>query len=301
MLFGSDLESPRILATLFWSATTLLIFLETEALFDRRTAYLAAALFAISRGFVLLDAVANTEAFMLLPSMASLYAFTRGLEPTSPKWLFVAGFGMGVAILTKQIAIFELAALSFVLCVHHIQARSYRDLCVAMLNMAAGSILIAAIVLLPFLATGSFGDFYYANVTYNAIYSGQVGLSSQLHNLYLGSRLFLFAAAPLFAATCVALIAFTKTRTRSEVLVTSWLVASAIGVAAGGRYFPHYYVQLLPVMAMMSACAITRIKWHGLGKNLLFAAAVPLVLFAVASNAPSYMKLTRKLDTWPSQ
>jgi hypothetical protein len=30
-------------------------------------------------------------------------------------------------------------------------------------------------------------------------------------------------------------------------------VASAIGVAAGGRFYPHYYIQLLPALALLSA------------------------------------------------
>ena len=32
-----------------------------------------------------------------------------------------------------------------------------------------------------------------------------------------------------------------------------WLAVSAIGVAAGGRFYPHYYIQLIPPLAVLAA------------------------------------------------
>ena len=40
------------------------------------------------------------------------------------------------------------------------------------------------------------------------------------------------------------------------------LAASAIGAAAGGRFYPHYYIQLIPPLALLAAPYYARI-WSG--------------------------------------
>lgn len=39
--------------------------------------------------------------------------------------------------------------------------------------------------------------------------------------------------------------------------LVSWLVVSAVGAVASGRFYPHYYIQLLPPMAVLSGLAYT--------------------------------------------
>src|SRR3954469_10691249 len=48
LLFGENVLAPRIIASLAWSATTLLVFVEGQMIFGRRQAYIAASVFAAS-------------------------------------------------------------------------------------------------------------------------------------------------------------------------------------------------------------------------------------------------------------
>jgi 4-amino-4-deoxy-L-arabinose transferase-like glycosyltransferase len=51
-------------------------------------------------------------------------------------------------------------------------------------------------------------------------------------------------------------------RTPEQTALLGLLAASAIGVAAGARFYPHYYVQLIPPLALLAAPYYARL-WSG--------------------------------------
>ena len=40
-------------------------------------------------------------------------------------------------------------------------------------------------------------------------------------------------------------------------ILTSWLLASFVAVSMGGRFYPHYFIQVLPPLAVMAARQLT--------------------------------------------
>ena len=66
-----------------------------------------------------------------------------------------------------------------------------------------------------------------------------------------------------------------------------WIVVSLAGVAAGLRFFPRYYFQLLPVMVLMAARGFTL-----LGRKRALAAAL-LLLIPLARFGPPYLTALR--------
>ena len=89
-VFGEDDVAPRLVAALLLSLTTLTLFAEARLLFSRRVAYLAAAAFALSTGLPFVALHSNTEAYMLLPMVASLLAFTLGVRRGRLGWFLGA-------------------------------------------------------------------------------------------------------------------------------------------------------------------------------------------------------------------
>jgi hypothetical protein len=61
------------------------------------------------------------------------------------------------------------------------------------------------------------------------------------------------------------------------------LAASAVGTAAGGRYYPHYYIQLIPPLALLAAPHYARL-WSGRAqsRHWLLRPAVTYAWLAVA-------------------
>jgi hypothetical protein len=78
-----------------------------------------------------------------------------------------------------------------------------------------------------------------------------------------------------FHLACAPAVAAREIRSLKWIL---WLAISFAGVAAGFRFFPRYYFQLLPVMVLLAARGYTRLRgrWRFTALLLL----IPLVRFA---------------------
>lgn len=70
--------------------------------------------------------------------------------------------------------------------------------------------------------------------------------------------------------------------------MTGWLLLSLVAVAAGWRFFPRYYFQLLPVLALLAARGYTWLgRWRAIMLALLL---IPLIRFG-----PRYVMLADDL------
>jgi hypothetical protein len=64
-------------------------------------------------------------------------------------------------------------------------------------------------------------------------------------------------AAPFVAGSIAGLIILWRKRTAAtDYVLILWAVASAVGVASGGRFFPHYFLQLMPSLAVLTGVLV---------------------------------------------
>src|SRR5574341_2317581 len=89
-LFGEHVMAPRILASVLLSLTTLSLFGQARMVFPKPVAYVAAGLFGLSTGLPFVALHANTEAYMLLPLVTSLAAFTVGVRRGGMPWFLLS-------------------------------------------------------------------------------------------------------------------------------------------------------------------------------------------------------------------
>jgi len=292
--FGEDVTAPRLVAALVWSATALLVFLAGRAIYDRRAGLMAAALFSVSSGLVLLQANANTEVFMLLPLVASLYAFTRAHQTGDDRWLLVAGVCGGLAALTKQVAALNLAGLALFLIVTEARARQYGRLARGLGLLAGGSALVLAVALIPFALGGALDDFYYATVTYNQLYVGRLSPGDRLTLAIRYVPDVLLAAALPAGLTLLALLEMRRAqRSRLDYLLVLSFGASFVGVIWSGFFFPHYFVGLLPFAALLSARFVTTSSSQtGVSRRAFLATIGLLAAVSLAANLPVFLEPT---------
>ena len=147
-----------------------------------------------------------------------------------------AGATLGLATLTKQTAAVTLLPLVFLAW----RVRRWRS--VAALGAAfAAPIVLAAAVFGPH-------DFTFWVFTGNGGYAdirGVVGYTAALGARETGW--FLFGSAAL-----VVLLPFAWRARRADRDLWLWLASGVIAVAIGFRFFPHYYLQLLPPLALLA-------------------------------------------------
>jgi len=245
-------------------------------LWGRREALLAAGLMAFFLNFDLASAVIPIapDMFLLWPHIAAVHCAWKRRP-------LVAGLWCGAAFLFHTKGVFVLAACALL---------AWRSLPM----LVAGFLIPNAAVFAGLAAGGALPQYYRQVWEWGAAYARS---SPELHPAENGLRrtadwLGFHAALALGAAAF-----WWSNRKRGNYWLAGWLVLSLAGVALGGRFFPRYFLQLLPPMVLMAArgaaCGLERApagRVWGKALALLAAAAlvVPLVRFG-----PRYGELAR--------
>ena len=194
------------------------------------------------------------DLLMVLPHFGAVYLAWRGRA-------FWCGLTAGVAMLVNPKAAFLLAAC-------------------ALWTWRSWPWLLAGFAVPNLAALAVFGSPYIQEVwRWGALYSKQTfALSTGLTRTLSWAG---FHCALLVAAA----YAFSKEK---QWRMAVWLLLSLAAVAAGWRFFPRYYFQLLPVMAILAARGYTLLgRWRAMVLLLLL---IPLVRFG-----PRYVTLANDL------
>jgi 4-amino-4-deoxy-L-arabinose transferase-like glycosyltransferase len=284
LLFGEHVVAPRILAAVLLSLTTLSLFSQARMVFPRGVAYVAAGLFGLSTGLPFVALHANTEAYMLLPLMTALVAFTVGVRRGGMRWFVLSGALCGAAMMTKQVAFWNLAALIVVAAVLRWKTdgfswRTFRPSAC----LFAGAAAAVGLVAVPFALTGSLDELVYANLSYNWLYVGVLSYSERLVDFASGMAYVAAVAAPLVGGAVWGLLTVIRRRRQPlDYLIMAWALASVAGVATGGRFFPHYFLQLMPAAAVLTALVmyevVTKRRIQPIGGPALAVAALMVVV-----------------------
>ncbi|MCU1497970.1 MAG: conserved rane protein of unknown function [Acidimicrobiales bacterium] len=256
---GGDLRPVRIVIALFVLTAALVTASEARRRWGVRAGWVAGLVVAVgATALGPMDAqAANFELFALLPIVVAVTTAARG-RPAS------AGVALAVAVLCKQPAALTIVPVAW------LWWRSGRWRHVA-LGLAAGAATglslsipfgLAKVVEWSLLGTGG----------YLAMSPSDVGFA-------LERLLWLVVLTVGFWGGAVLLTAaprFRRARTdRSRPAgdgpggdaapgdaIDAWLLlaASAVGITAGLRFFPHYVIQLLPALALLAARGSTLVR-----------------------------------------
>ncbi|HZP26409.1 MAG TPA: glycosyltransferase family 39 protein [Dehalococcoidia bacterium] len=294
LTFGENVQAPRIMAALVLSVTNFGIFQTARLLFSERIGMIAAGIFGASVGLAALQINANTEVFMLLPLVASLLAFVQGIRDGRARWFFLAGIAGGIAVMTKQVAVWNVMVLLLLaLCLPRASAEPMLRRAGQALLLASGACLAVAVVALPFIIAGAGQDFLFANLQYNWLYALQVSAAGKLQGLAVGSLFFVIVAGPLVvgAVTGVALLV-QRRNWGAAILLAAWVGACLLGVVSTGRFFAHYWVELLPALALPTGAAIgfgpSQIRRPRLQTAIAWLAGLAII-FSLLMNAQAYL------------
>lgn len=245
-------------AQIYTLGTLGVLFLLGRRLFSPQAGIAAAAFAAVMVvDHSLLGNAANTETFMLLPMAGAFLAALIATERNSSPWSLAAGSLSVAAILFKQVA-----ATNLLLCFLWIAWRPDRRVRLAA-AFAAGCVLALLPVVAYFAASGALMEFFDATVGHNLRYSGRIGLSEYPAYFWLS---FAQIARSLWAVGLLALVGFARAFRRPDgeaestadtergrvALVAAWGLLSLLGVTTGGYFRSHYFLQLVPAVALLA-------------------------------------------------
>src|SRR5881227_1352522 len=232
-------------------------------LFDRNTGLIAALFYSVFQPWWTWKTLAfDAEMLMNLPIIwAWAIAFGRSSSRLRPE-LFPAGALLGAAFLLKQPAAIAAVPLGIYLLLPSYRASRALTRTNSIIQAAiltAGFLAAVGLVTIVLWKQGILHEAFYWTVADHDVphVFWQKGIVITL--TFLGACLPLVIGA-IMACRDKDEIWAGKTAERTGLL--GLLAASAIGAAAGARFYPHYYVQLIPPLALLAAPYYARI-WSG--------------------------------------
>ncbi len=254
------------LMTVLSAVLTLIgVYIAASAVRDRQSDGLwAAACWAVVSGDMVLQGnQANVEVFLNTSMMGGLALFLHGRQ-RGWKWWHTAGIGalFAWATLYKQIAI---APVIFLMGLHlAVPPPSVSSRKKAFLQGLAVGGIITAFWLATFgyfLLRGHFAAFYDCVFTYNRAYSGSLSqalLGLERFDLLVPS--YVQNIIPLYAAVGVLLLLMWKKPLVNLVALWLFLAGALIALALPGKFWPHYYQLLVPILCVMAGVAIGELR-----------------------------------------
>lgn len=280
MYGGSWLDRPPLLVMLYkvgvlggdlgvrllGMAAAILLVAGTMAIAHRiggpRAARYTGLITAVMTSSMVLGAVfTNNELLAAVPVTWSVVALVRARDSDrAERWLFLAGFLSSCAFLVKQSFVDGLVAGGAFLFVSW-AVRTRSEFRTAWVAWWAAGVLTPVVATLAWFELFSVGirPFLYAIIGFR-IDSLAEQARSELSASYMLVRL---GIPTLIASGCLLAIPWAASWLRNRrtdpqltVPLAAWLIVGFLGITGGGHYFPHYFIQPVAALAVLSGCAL---------------------------------------------
>jgi len=244
-----------------WTLATMAgLYVIGRQLFDRGTGLVAALLYSVYQPWGTFKNLAfNGEMIMNLPLVwACAIVFARSSPRLRPE-LLVAGALLGAAFLLKQPAAIAAVPLGIYLLLPTYRTSRRWTPTASLIHaflLTAGFFGVLGVVIAVLQKQGILRDAFFWTITAHAnphVFWGKGALSILA---------FLACCFPLVVGAILSLRdkrGLWAENSAERTALLTLLAASAIGAAAGGRFYPHYYIQLIPPLALLAAPYYARI------------------------------------------
>jgi hypothetical protein len=288
-MFGQTIFGIHIGFLLVNAATVALVFLLGRRLIDETAGLVAAAAYALlSLSPSVLGFAAHAAHFVMLPVLGATLLLLNGRYHASLARPFASGLLFGLAVVMKQPGIFFImfAAIYFVAKeLRSDHSRAHRV--VRTLIFGAGVILPCAIVGLLLIGAGVFKQFWFWTVNYAAQYGSLVPLAQAPRILLHNTSEVIGANWPLWILAGVGAVAGVwNSRTRAGTFfLLGFLLFSALALCPGFYFRHHYFIFVLPALALLAGTAISALGGIFVSRTIM-ASFAPIVVIAAALAFP---------------
>lgn len=282
VLFGTSIVSIRLFAAVFNALTVVAVTVLCRRALSAKEGWIAGGLFAVFSTAPFIEGfTANAETFMALPLVVSAYLTWR------QRW-FWAGLAGAVAVLLKPSAISALMLTLTWVCVTGAAWSGAAQVVAGFVVGVAPSAWHGACV----------GWTYYWQSVHErrlVLYNEEtVGLAAQW--AAIASGVHATVSSWLFPATAAALGGL-RLVGRARWFGVMWLAYSLIGVAMGGWWREHYFIQLVAPLVFLGSYGLShlgsqhlRVAWSaGLAGAIVIFAGWDMRLALLAPNEASWV------------
>ncbi len=269
------------------AATTFLVFLLARRLFDPLAGLVAAASYALLSASPSVQGCAgHATHFVVLAAVGGILLLLVAIE-TRRIWLFFgSGVLLGLAFLMKQPGILFAVFGGLYLVKSEYQDRrlNWRGLVPRAGALVLGTVLPLAVTCLALFAAGSFQKFWFWTVLYAREYASITGIGDGLHILRRNAAQVVKPAFWIWAIAGVGLSAVLWNRgARAHgSFLAGFLFFSGLAVCPGFYFRGHYFILLLPAIALLAGVAVSAARQGFLEGRHRAWAFLPVLVFLLA-------------------
>ena len=241
--------------SLIWTLATMAgLYVIAKQLFDRETGLIAALFYSVFQPWVSFKNLAfNGEMVM---NLAIVWAWAIALRHSSSRLrpeLFLAGVLLCAGFLLKQPAAIAAVPLGIYLLLPSYRASrslTRTDSIIQAAMLTAGFFAALGLVTIVLWRQGILHEAFYWTIADHDVPHVFWGTGIKNTLIFLGTCLPLAIGAIM---TCLHKSEIWAGRTAERIALFGLLAASVIGAAAGARFYEHYYIQLIPPLALLAA------------------------------------------------
>jgi 4-amino-4-deoxy-L-arabinose transferase-like glycosyltransferase len=259
-VFGQTIVGIRMGMLVILLANTLLLFLLTRRLFGLLAGTVAVASYTLlANRLATMSLDGHATHFILLMTLAGLLLLFHAIDTSRKSILFLSGLSFGLAFLMKQHGIL-FAAFGFLFWAWNEWKHSAN-----WRRVITGCSILASGIALPYLVTclivwraGAFKEFWFWTIEYGSAYEkilnwGDLWLRFLIMLPWFPRPLVLWLIA-VFGLTAL----IWNRRARDQwVFVLGFTFFSIVAVCLGFYMRPHYFLVLLPAVAMLAGLGIS--------------------------------------------
>ncbi len=264
-IFGQTIAGIHLGLLVINAATTFLVFLLGKRLFGPLAGLVAGASYALlSASPAVVGFAAHATNFVVLPAVGGVLILLRATE-TRRSWLyFWSGVLFGLAFLMKQpgilFAIFGAVYLGY--CAWQSSPRDWRGLFRKELAYACGVVLPFGLTCVALLASGSFSKFWFWTFVYAREYATTTGIREGLSVLRIMLPSVVLPGLWIWVLAGIGLTAIAWNRQARErrFFLVSFLLFSILAVCPGLYFRGHYFILMLPAIALLVGVAVSSVS-----------------------------------------
>ncbi len=285
-VFGQTTEGIRIGMLVVLLCNTLLLFLLTRRLFGLLAATVAVGSYTLlANRLSTMSLDGHATHFIALTALAGIFLLLSAIDTQKKTTLFFSGACFGLAFLMKQHGIlFAIFAGLFWAWSEWKHTANWR-------RMAEGIAILAAGVIVPFLITcayiwraGVFSQFWFWTINYGAEYEKILRTSQGMKLL---KNILPWVPRPtvfwLMAAFGITALFWDRRGRKHRAFVLSFALFSTLAVIPGLYFRPHYFLVMLPVVAMLAGIGISAaheyLEEHHFSNAVLW---IPVAVFVIS-------------------
>ncbi len=260
-LFGQSNEGIHAGLLVVNSISIYLVYLIARRVLDTGSAVISCATFAVlSLSQSVYGVYAHATHFVMLFSLSGFVLLLRHLSTGRMPTLFFSGLCFGMAFIMKQHSVMFICC-AFLYLVWHTwknPAAGRNKLLAAGALFLSGILLPYALIVLSAFQVGVLGKFWFWTVKYAREYVAEQSLAQGWNNF---TTVFERIATPqipfwLLAGAGIAVL-FTKQRNNTDrFFIGSLFLFSFLAICPGLYFREHYFIMLLPAVALMVGMAV---------------------------------------------